>query len=472
MKKTVIVLSILLVLFLVFPLSMISAGMLTPACYDVTYVGALSRKMERIESLTGPKIIVIGTSSVAFGLRSDILEKETGMPVVNFGLYASLGTKLMLEMAKNYINEGDIVIVSPEQDRQTLSNYFNADMTWRAFDGHFDYLRFLDKQDLSDMAGSYLGFVHEKCANLSSGRSLSVSGVYSADSFNEYGDIEYRRTSNTMFGAFDANTVISFDKDVISDDFIEYLNAFAKDAGKKGARVCFGFCPMNRAALEEGTDSEKIYEYFSYLSEKLDLEIISDPETYIMDSGWFYDSNFHLNDAGAILHTVHLAKDIKLLLGDLTEITTEIPEMPSLPDEKEQEQSEIEFFVTLESDNDIAISGLTEAGKAQKIIEVPSEINGKPVAAIMEYAFSDASLLETVKLSDGLTYIANNAFSGCESLRRVYIGCTDPSAVKVGEDLLAGTNDCVIIAPESLFAEYTSDYNWSQIYDMGQLEFE
>ena len=34
------------------------------------------------------------------------------MPVVNFGLYANLGTKYMLDIAKDFIGKDDIVIIA------------------------------------------------------------------------------------------------------------------------------------------------------------------------------------------------------------------------------------------------------------------------------------------------------------------------------------------------------------------------
>ena len=108
MKKTVITICILTCLALVFPVTVGAMALATPAQFDNTFLGELSCKIERLESIDQPKIIVVGGSSVAFGLRSDIMEQQLGMPVVNFGLYASLGTKLMVDLSKANIGEGDI----------------------------------------------------------------------------------------------------------------------------------------------------------------------------------------------------------------------------------------------------------------------------------------------------------------------------------------------------------------------------
>ena len=46
------------------------------------------------------------------------LEKELpGYRVINYGLYAGLGTAVMLDLAEPHIRAGDIVVFLPEQSR-------------------------------------------------------------------------------------------------------------------------------------------------------------------------------------------------------------------------------------------------------------------------------------------------------------------------------------------------------------------
>jgi hypothetical protein len=116
MKKMKIILSVILAIVLIItpPVSVICLTVATPDQYDKTFLGVLDEKYDRLMSIEEEKIVVIGGSSVAFGLDSALLESYTGMPVVNFGLYADLGTKLMLDLARGGIKEGDVVIIAPE----------------------------------------------------------------------------------------------------------------------------------------------------------------------------------------------------------------------------------------------------------------------------------------------------------------------------------------------------------------------
>jgi hypothetical protein len=111
-----------------------------PAQFDETFLAALELKIDRIESVEGPKIIIVGGSSVPFGVDTKLMEEMLGMPVVNFGLYATLGTKLMIDLSREYINEGDIVVIAPETDAQTYSLFFNAEASWQAVDSDISLL--------------------------------------------------------------------------------------------------------------------------------------------------------------------------------------------------------------------------------------------------------------------------------------------------------------------------------------------
>ncbi len=54
-------------------------------------------------------------------------------------------------------------------------------------------------------------------------------------------------------------------------------------------------------------------------------------------------------------------------------------------------------------------------------LEIPSEIDGCPVAAISGSAFYDNDCLESVVIPEGVTYIGNSAFQYCDKLRSVVI---------------------------------------------------
>lgn len=190
--------------------------------YDLSFYGGMAIKYNRLYQTKGKKIVIIGGSSVAFGVRSDILELELGIPIVNFGLYANLGTKYMLDVAEDAIKEGDIVIIAPEQNPQALSMYFNGEAVWYSVDGCYDILKKVKKENYGDLAKNFLKFASGKFGYWQADQKPKPNGVYNVESFNAYGDIVYDRPYNTMKDGFDAGTLISFEREVISEDFIHY----------------------------------------------------------------------------------------------------------------------------------------------------------------------------------------------------------------------------------------------------------
>lgn len=94
------------------------------AAYRIIVAGAtknafpavLIDKHEYANSISSPKIVLIGGSNVAFGINSALLSKRTNLPVVNMALLAPLGIHFILSDAAKYINNGDIVIMSFEYD--------------------------------------------------------------------------------------------------------------------------------------------------------------------------------------------------------------------------------------------------------------------------------------------------------------------------------------------------------------------
>ena len=152
----------MLALFLVPILAVIIIAFALPPVYDGTFLGELSEKYDRLESSEGPKIVIVAGSSAAFGLDSGLISEELGYDVVNFGLYANLGTKLMMDLSKANINEGDIMILAPELNSQTLSLYFNSETAIQALDGNMYMLKDVDSGEYERLIGASWGFAGDK----------------------------------------------------------------------------------------------------------------------------------------------------------------------------------------------------------------------------------------------------------------------------------------------------------------------
>lgn len=397
----------------------LSCGFGLPAQFGDTFMGELKSKYERLKSTEGNRIVLVGGSGVAFDCDSAMIDEFFPLyEVVNFGMYAGLGTKAVMDLSESYIHEGDIVILSPEQSEQTLSDYFNGEYMWQAVDGAFGMLRHIKSENFESMLGNFPRFALEKLNYVLKGQNPQTDSVYQKNSFNVYGDIDLDTCQeNILPNGYDVNQKVRFTEDVVQPEFLDYMNAWAKRLEKKGAVVWYRYCPVNELAVE---DADDLTEYDAFLQQKLDFSVIGNPENSLMDAEWFFDTNFHLNQAGKEVNTVQLIRDIKAMLGDDRAVTVELPEKPHRTWEEAA------------GDTRIWTAKDSEAYQGEETIVIPEDV----------------------------TQIEDYAFSGCTGLKEIVLEQKDPSKCIVGQHLLDGTS-AEILVPQMSADSYKRNYFWS-----------
>ena len=139
----------MLCVFIAIPLLLTVWGFALPAQYGNTFVGELPAKRALLTAESDkPRLILVGGSAAAFGVDSALLARELpDYQPVNFGLYAALGTRVMLDLSIKELRPGDLVVIMPEQQRQALSDTVGADTFWQAVDGDFSALACLHARD-------------------------------------------------------------------------------------------------------------------------------------------------------------------------------------------------------------------------------------------------------------------------------------------------------------------------------------
>ena len=461
MKQRIIPTVITLLLVLAIPATLLCWGFLGHPQYEDTFMGELKHKVQLLRDTPGKRIILIGGSCVAFGIDSSLLELAfPEYQTVNFGMYAALGTTVMLDLSEDHIREGDIIILIPEQQEQTLSGFFDPAVMWQGVDGAYRLLFSLTPEQLGQMLGQFPYFASEKFSWILQNQSPQPEGVYRRDSFNQKGDIVSELcVQNRMPGGFDAETPIRFDPGMVTSEFLERVNAYATAVSEKGAKLWYGFCPMNADAVEDPEDADFFYDT---LQAQLTFPVLGNPHDSILEPGWFYDTNFHLNASGKILYTRNLIRSIKAMLLDSSPTRITVPPMPALEETSLWigDDSHQDYFLYEERNGSISIVGVTTIGAQQIQLTVPCTWNGMAVTGIAENAFGGCSNLQTLTIQKNIRTIADHAFSGCNALERIMVESRIPSDCTVGAGLLDGTNARVYV-PSGVLSSYRTDYFWS-----------
>ena len=494
MKKTIKVIAAVLAAMLLGLFIIVQTVLLLPKQFDEVYFGELTTKYQRLRNVQGSKVVVIGGSSVAFGVDSAMMEQHLGMPVVNFGLYGPLGTTIMMDLTRGHIGEGDIIILAPETDEQTMSMYFNGEGFWECCDSDFTMLFKLRGDKIGEMLGSFWDYAAKKLEFYRYGKP-QPNDVYNSAAFNNRGDMIYTRDKVDMEDWYDTEVLIDLDTTIIEQDFIDYVNDYVAYCERQGATVYMSFPPMNILAVKQ--DYEQRLEYATFLRENFDCELISNIDDYILYPGYFYDTNYHVNDRGVPVHTANLTQDILNVLGrpapvnitapppltrenptsfepsydpasnepadSETETGTETAEEETVAAKPEEKGSsrDAALFITETADSGLRIIGTTEAGKAAAELEVPWEIGGVKVTEIGSYAFDGCSKLTTIHIQGNIERILNNAFDGAPALASIRVHTEGYNILVPGKDLFENVpSRCKVQVTKEHYGSFIADYFW------------
>ncbi len=279
------------------------------------YLAATQDKAQRLRSIESPRLILIGDSGVAYGMRSDILaEKFPDYSVINMAMMAGLGFRNILAEVEPELRPGDVVVmIFAHQvfDRNLLHyQYWNyaayrpemiSRLSWRDFPTLMDNAPFVLTRALHVYRRVMTWKTHPE-----------REGPVNRAGFNEYGDLVAHHNLSTKPGTEMKMVDLKLDDSGYSHQVVHELNAFAKSAEEKGARVYYMFPAIPDEAWE--ADQALIKQAAGYAIDGLNFPILNSAEEMVYPAKEFYDTNYHLLGPGAERRTRLLAERLKTQL--------------------------------------------------------------------------------------------------------------------------------------------------------------
>lgn len=273
---------------------------------STSFLAATLDKHRRLAELPSPKIVLVGGSNLAFSFQSDLLERESGLPVVNLGLVAGLGLSFVLSEAEGRLDRGDVVVLSLEYEMFRGGDHVpNHAQLLEIRPASLPYVprrnwrRLIDRHGLAILGG---------CVQ----RGL---GFPAAPDYTEAGDLLMGRRGFNRWGDYVAHegrrSTLNLDVDDTTDpdwrgrgfefqfpaESRERLARFVRRAEARGARVFFTCPPQPRELLARRAGLEDRVR--TALSEVPGLEVLDAPADHAYPAVWFYDNPYHLYAAGA-----------------------------------------------------------------------------------------------------------------------------------------------------------------------------
>lgn len=279
------------------------------------YLAVMEDKIDRLESLTGERLVILGGSNTVFGMHSDVIEAATHYSVVNLGLHVSLGLEFPMRCYLPHARAGDIVVLCPEyhvmmDESQQIGDPIVTNQLTEQWPSAKKYLpretpeslkQFLDHDGLL-LAHQWVS----RSIKMIRGRDRQSDKLYRRSSFNEYGDLvgHYKIKSGelTAFGG------IPTPEEALLEQTASIINRFANQCKEKGVEVYFSFPPFAESAFEDSQSAISLTE--TYLREKCKIVYLNRPTDNIYSDHCFHDSVYHLNGPTGLTQSTRLAKSI------------------------------------------------------------------------------------------------------------------------------------------------------------------
>ncbi len=266
------------------------------------YLATLIDKEARLNSLDSNRLILIGGSNLAFGINSELIEKELPVKVANLGLHAGLGLPFMINQVSNLMKKGDVVVLS-----------IAYPLFLDSAEPDIDLIQFI--QELDPQTKNYYHFSpkemlighFEKFRKYFTPDVYRVDPVFNRTLFNKYGDNEGHLNKEPLANLKDRKPISNID----TEKAVQLLSSFAEDSKNAGVQVLISYPPYPKTEFV-GKNKERIIALDIRLRNRLpSITFLDSPETHVFDDSLFYDTIYHLHGKGRDMRTKMLIEDLK-----------------------------------------------------------------------------------------------------------------------------------------------------------------
>ncbi|MCP5516179.1 MAG: hypothetical protein H7A45_02850 [Verrucomicrobiales bacterium] len=277
------------------------------------YLAGTREKHARLQRIAPPRVLLVGGSNVPFGFQSARIEDALGLAVVNLGLVGGLGIGFMLDEVRDAVAPGDVVVLSFEYElfnggsdaavQRQVVQFRPANLR------HLPVARwpgFLDRDALPLIGGAF-----RAALGLDRGGDASATDGGAHAGFNAWGDYvgHWGRPRPAGDGPRGSRgTAVT-----LTGRVREQLARFAQYCRERGARCALTFPPHPTAVLEARRD--EVTRVVEALRAIPGLAVLDGPFDQAYPEALFYDTGYHLVEAGSAQRTDKLIAALRPLIA-------------------------------------------------------------------------------------------------------------------------------------------------------------
>ena len=291
-------------------------------------------KYENLMTAKGKKLIHVSGSNGLYAIDSPALEAKVGngFTAVNMSINANCNIVFSLELASTVVNEGDIVVISPENNGYQLGiASFNPTM-WQSLEGTYDAVAAVDIRNYGRVFSSFatyntnrLGAAENNyCSHHTEVNRRGDTTSYLTETKSYYAEKQDKYlTEGGKYSYLEGLSLLKV--------YGRYINKCVLALGEKGCDTLYSFPATDRCCLAESSggypagqsdlanpagcadpsvSAEDALAYESFIDGFFKGKRISSAADSIFDRDCFWNAEWHVNGKGRDLRTERLANDI------------------------------------------------------------------------------------------------------------------------------------------------------------------
>ncbi len=284
-----------------------------PDQYSEIYSRSIVYQYDYLKSINERKIVLIGNSSLMFGLDLDTMDELSGCKSVLLGGHAGYGLPFFIEMSRDYLKSGDVVVI--EFPGPTDLSVFDVDLLLTGIGKRYDMYRFFPRDELRYAMLRYPKYIKDSFNYMLNGGYHS-GGVYSMEAMDHRGSMVYERGECEIPYPYERavemeDQYLWFEINGFTPDeqYCEYINNYVSYCRENGVTVLFTVpCYLDEAVISSAKDMDA---YDASWTNALDAPYISKQKDYLFERRYVYNQAAHLNSQGAVLRTQKLYDDMR-----------------------------------------------------------------------------------------------------------------------------------------------------------------
>lgn len=243
------------------------------------------------ETVGQERIILVGGSSLGWGVSSEVLTKNLEIITLNSGIHAGVGYRNFFRNIEDVLDkENDLIVLSPEYSIVSDGGYLGRS-------DEFCFIAIYVRSTYPiDCVGYSISSLAEISPILNRNKSAIDTDEYISGGFNRFGDYVYRIEGVNMNGKMENEDICSGWKiEDLSKKYIPFVNSLISE----GYEIVYvpNFIPEKACK-----DVEKVNHFHSVIFKKYGIQSF-DEQKLFFDEKYFYNTAYHLTEEGVDLKT-------------------------------------------------------------------------------------------------------------------------------------------------------------------------